>query len=162
VNLDKDVWEEGFRAGMDMGRLADAIDSEGSILLTKVTRQRNHDRPEYCLRIFITNTCYEYLLALQEICFGSGRIVPHAKKGYKGSSGLTCKKDSYRYYIPAEVFKELLPYLDFVVKKEHKRVAKRFFELTGVGVGHSTTPHTEEEFNELEKLYLEMKELNRR
>jgi len=159
MNLDKEIWEEGFKAGMDIGRLSDAIDGEGSISLVKWKR---HGTPEYCLRAYITNTDFAYLYYLRKICFGKGSILLHAKKGDTGSSGITAKKDSYRYYIPNEVFVELLPHLKLVVKERHKQVAERFFELTGVGIGHSTARHTEEEFDELEKLYLEMKELNRR
>lgn len=152
-------WEEGFKVGMDFGKLSDAIDGEGSISLVKWIRRGT---VEYCLRAYITNTDYEYLDKLRGICLNEGSIRIHAKKGTKGSSGVTAKRDSYRYYIPIVIFKQFLPYLDLVVKQRHKWVAEKYFMLTDVGVGHSTTRHTDYEFSELEKLYLEMKELNRR
>ena len=144
-------WEEGFKVGEDIGYLSAAIDGEGHIGIAKSKSKGKYI--SYGLTVRITNTDLLFLIRLRDICLGEGSIKPRVKDK-------TSKKVAYDYRIPTEFFRELLPRLSLTVKLQHASIARRYFGL--VNSGYPRQKHTELEMGELERLYQEMKELNRR
>lgn len=148
----KEGWKEGFKVGMDMGYLSAAIDGEGCISIAKTKFKGKY--VGYGLIVGITNTDQLFLKVLKDICLSKGNITPKTRDD-------TTKKQAYIYYIPIEVFRELLPHLRLMAKLEQRLIVEHYFEIVSSS-GYPRPRHTESEKNELERLYLKMKESNRR
>ena len=143
-------YERGFLEGI--------IDGEGSLSLKKLKRRTTG---VWSVDVLIVNTSYELIEKVRGICerfsVNSGSIMEVT--GKKRQEAGDKWKECYMYRIPTHIVRELLPQLTLIAKERQRRLILVALELIG---HHLRRDRTEEENKELEAVYDDLKELNRR
>lgn len=138
----------------EIGFVECALDTEGSIFLSKHFRSGRHYSP----RAYFG--CNNPLLVgkVADICGCGGRLYPAVKKGYTSSWGITTRKTVYRYELSRDEIDEILPQLQLIEKEEQRLLVIEASGMMGKGKGYHRYPP--EHWERLEEIYQELKRLN--
>jgi len=144
----------------EKGFLEAALDGEGTIAL-----YRNHNRCWHSQRGFhwisyvaITNTNYEFLEKIKEIC-GGGRLYLKTRKNTPRN-----QKAQYIYEMNRGVMKGILPQINLTIKEKQRRLLVEALRLIIHGGNSSRKIRETQILNDkrLGEIYIEMRVLNKR
>lgn len=139
----------------DKGWLSALIDADGSLSLLKDKRPRNLIGYGYKPRVNIGNTKVAILEKAQSLL--GGAIIKHPEK-FREDRGWS---PFYNLDISANNLRIALPQLRFVIKERQRILLIRALEILARHKGKGN-PRTQEELDELELIYLEIRKLNNR
>ena len=140
----------------DKGYLEGVLDSEGSLYITK--NSKNRVTPVYQVHVIVVNTDHT-LVELIKTIVGGGNILP--RKGqvmYYKEYEYTDTKDTFTYYMNRVDMERVLPNITLIVKEANRILLLDAIEL----LEKSKWKRNTAVLAELEVLYQESRFLNRK
>jgi len=139
----------------DKGYLEGILDGEGSLYITK--NSKNRVTPVYQVHVIVTNTDVTLLERIKEIV-GGGNILPKRSQYMYYKDRVYETKDSQMYYMTREDMVRVLPDITLKVKERNRILLLDAIKL----LEESKWKRHEEVLSELEVMYLESRFLNRK
>lgn len=154
INVESENWKYAT-SEHDKGYLEGVLDSEGSLYMTK--NSKNRAAPCYQVHVIVVNTDYAFLELIKAI-IGGGNILPKRSQVMYYKNIVYATADTFSYYMNRIDMMRVLPNITLVVKEANRILLLDAIELLEKSKWQRNTAV----LAELEVLYQESRFLNRK
>ena len=116
VNMESENWKYAT-SEHDRGYLEGALDSEGSLYITK--NSKNRVTPTYQVHVIVVNTDYAFLELIKTIV-GGGNILPRRSQVMYYKNTVYVTAGTFVYYMNRVDMIRVLPNITLVIKEQNR------------------------------------------